>query len=119
MPAYVCTSPSLSGLNFLIAKTSPSLAGKSPGRIHSSGLFNGSAVVAADTFSLSGGRESADRVKVLSELAVLDLAGGASSTALYTRPYVPYHQLDAVTKLYHYPPDEIKPRILYALSTLV
>lgn len=35
MPVYVTTSPSLSGLNFLIAYSSPSLPRRSPGRVGS------------------------------------------------------------------------------------
>jgi len=88
IPAYVCTSPSLSGLNFLIANTSPSFATLSPGRMHSSGLFSGSPAVVLDKASLSLGRSSAERVCVGS-VDGLALAGGGRRRALYTRPYVP------------------------------
>ena len=92
IPAYVCTSPSLSGLNFLIAKTSPSFAERSPGRIHSSGWFRGSRSTRSGAEAFSLDRDKAVRVMVGSvDPALFDLGGG-SNTALYTRPYVPQTQ---------------------------
>lgn len=71
----------MSGLNFLIANTSPSFAGRSPGRIHSSGFANlseGECAGIESALSVEGGNVEVDE---------------GSRMALYTLPYVPRGQL--------------------------